>query len=424
MWRSIAYAVALRAATAALADVGGGGEPTAAGATTAAGAAAGGTTATAGGVMDPAIGGRGTEECWDRDVFCDFCDGCDCCELGRQGLQKNAAQTRSVFREFYTTPAYASFLACAELSPEALQRALDAHATNLTAAAARGGPRALPHELVFIVGFGGSGTTLLARLLSAHPDVYVGMEHKLANVFLRARERYAMEELTMSLTGGAALAADAALAGLLAQLLADSWATEASGKRVRGLKLFDAASVGRLARAFPEARFLHIVRDGRAAAASVARKSSSWANLVNGSALGAIPLEAALRSWAALERALEYEAPLLGDRYAKIAFEDLVRSPDVTLLRVCRLLGVPFQEEILRPAAAPRREPLVENARRFEDGVLPATWMDQCEHGVWAPRAIDREAADAWRRTWSPEDDARVQPLVWDVLREAGYVTA
>ena len=105
MRRSIAYAIALRAAAAALADVGGGGEPTAAGATTAAGAAAGGTTATAGGVMDPAIGGRGADECWDRDVFCDFCDGCDCCELGRQGLQKNAAQTRSVFREFYTTPA-------------------------------------------------------------------------------------------------------------------------------------------------------------------------------------------------------------------------------------------------------------------------------------------------------------------------------
>ena len=103
MRRSIAYAIALRAAAAALADVGGGGEPTAAGATTAAGAAAGGTTAV--GVMDPALGGRGSEECWDRDVFCDFCDGCDCCELGRQGLQKNAAQTRSVFREFYTTPA-------------------------------------------------------------------------------------------------------------------------------------------------------------------------------------------------------------------------------------------------------------------------------------------------------------------------------
>ena len=119
MWRSIAYAVALRAAAAALADVGGGGEPTAAGATTAAGAAAGGITATAGGVMDPAV--RGTEECWDRDVFCNFCDGCDCCDLGRQGLQKNAAQTRSVFREFYTTPAYASFLACAELSPAARQ---------------------------------------------------------------------------------------------------------------------------------------------------------------------------------------------------------------------------------------------------------------------------------------------------------------
>ena len=215
MWRSIAYAVALRAAAAALADVGGGGEPTAAGATTAAGAAAGGITATAGGVMDPAV--RGTEECWDRDVFCNFCDGCDCCDLGRQGLQKNAAQTRSVFREFYTTPAYASFLACAELSPEALQRALDAHATNLTAAAARGGPRALPHELVFIVGFGGSGTTLLARLLSAHPDVYVGMEHKLANVFLRARERYAMEELPMRMTGGAALTGEADLAGLLTQ---------------------------------------------------------------------------------------------------------------------------------------------------------------------------------------------------------------
>ena len=67
MWRSIAYAVALRAATAALADVGGGGEPTAAGATTAAGAAAGGTTATAGGVMDPAIGGRGAGGGMDGD---------------------------------------------------------------------------------------------------------------------------------------------------------------------------------------------------------------------------------------------------------------------------------------------------------------------------------------------------------------------
>ncbi|KAH8063325.1 hypothetical protein JL722_2492 [Aureococcus anophagefferens] len=66
-----------------------------------------------------------------------------------------------------------------------------------------------------------------------------------------------MEELTMSLTGGAALAPTRPR-GAAGPLLADSWATEASGKRVRGLKLFDAASVGRLARA-PEARFLHIV---------------------------------------------------------------------------------------------------------------------------------------------------------------------
>ena len=363
----------------------------------------------------------GSSECWDE--FCDYSPA-NCCDLQERGLEKVRQQAVAVVREFVTTPAYAAFVACAELSPEALARALAAHAGNLSAAAAAGGPRTLGARLVFIVGYGGSGTTLLAQLLSSHPEVYVGMEHKLVQVLVKTRERYAMCESEMSLAASVALAADAALGGLVAQLLEDSWPSEvlAPRKRWRGVKLVNARSVARLAKVFPRARFVHVVRDGRAAAASLVRKSREWSNIVDQTAMRPMTLDSATREWAVTERTLAYEAAILGPRYLRIRFEDLVRSPAPVLEAVARLLDVPFDPRLLRPAPPPDEGPLRDAARRFDAGALPADWIGHCDHATWPTRPIDAAVADNWKAAWSPEDDARVQDLAWDVLREAGYL--
>lgn len=88
----------------------------------------------------------------------------------------------------------------------------------------------------------------------------------------------------------------------------------------------------------PEARFLHIVRDGRDVALShqtmpygagnIAECATSWVNRTTMSAkMGRI---------------------LGSSRYMTVRFEDLVLDPRATLERICRFLGVSFDEAMLR----------------------------------------------------------------------------
>lgn len=103
--------------------------------------------------------------------------------------------------------------------------------------------------------------------------------------------------------------------------------------------------LGLLERLFPDALFVHLVRDGRDAALSYLAvppgiMTEPWGH----------PRDA--RGFACLWRTEVSAARDLGgrvgrDRYLELRYEDLVAEPAAVLRRVCAFAGIPFEDEML-----------------------------------------------------------------------------
>ena len=95
----------------------------------------------------------------------------------------------------------------------------------------------------------------------------------------------------------------------------------------------------RLAGLFPDARFIHLVRDPRAVAASLRSSAAHRSHAL-----------AAARRWrldTGFGLAME---GMLGSRALRVHYEDLVRKPEPTVRQVCAFLDLAFDAKMLRPA--------------------------------------------------------------------------
>lgn len=103
-----------------------------------------------------------------------------------------------------------------------------------------------------------------------------------------------------------------------------------------------------LASLYPGARFVHIVRDGRAVAASCLDLASrSLASRYAPRLPGTLP-EIAAHWNASIGTILSSLSALDRDRHATSRFEDLVVDPVSELRRLCAFLGVELDEDMLR----------------------------------------------------------------------------
>jgi hypothetical protein len=92
---------------------------------------------------------------------------------------------------------------------------------------------------------------------------------------------------------------------------------------------------GRLLDVWPDARFIHLVRDGRDVCASWLRLG--WeGNAYHGA-----------RSWRSRLREWEDVVPRLDGRFVEIRFEDLLARPRPVLHRICEFLGLSFEPAML-----------------------------------------------------------------------------
>lgn len=88
---------------------------------------------------------------------------------------------------------------------------------------------------------------------------------------------------------------------------------------------------------FPEAKFIHIVRDGRAVAASL--RNVDW---------GIPHIEKAARFWAEkLAYGLAAEQFLGDQKVLRVYYEELVEQTDTTIQRICQFLDLPFSHEMI-----------------------------------------------------------------------------
>jgi hypothetical protein len=90
----------------------------------------------------------------------------------------------------------------------------------------------------------------------------------------------------------------------------------------------------RLSRLFPQAKFIHIIRDGRDCAASFYRR---WRRTP----------ELTIYRWKHVVSVGKRQGLALTDRYLELRYEDLTLDPEGGLQRICAFLGLPFHPDLL-----------------------------------------------------------------------------
>jgi hypothetical protein len=282
------------------------------------------------------------------------------------------------------------------------------------------------NPFVFLVGCPRSGTTLLQRIVNAHPRIAITPE---------------TQWLPRLVSDPAAVTPDGQVTpGLIPQLLAHprfsqlgvgreqlqrllgSGAPVSYADFVRGLfdlygQTQDKRLVGdktpgyvrkirTLHALWPKAKFVHLIRDGRDVCLSVLdwkRKGERMADLYP--TWDEEPVITTALWWAEhIRRGRKQGLPLGRGLYYELRYEALVANPAEEIVKLCAFLGVPYDERMLhfhegRTSTAPGLSP--------KDAWLPIT-----------PGLRD------WRRQMTPEQVECFEAAAGDLVSELGYSRA
>jgi hypothetical protein len=278
----------------------------------------------------------------------------------------------------------------------------------------------------FIVGVGRSGTTLLRVLLDAHPALAIPAETGWVPLLaqlksapddeLRRRFRDAVTGFaTFPDLGLTPEAVRLALEGVAPFTVADGlrrvgWLYAASRGRERWGDKSPAhvTAVRAIHALLPEARVIHLIRDGRDVAASV---RDLWFR-------PAVALEGIGADWAARVRSAR-AAGLGKPWYLEVRYEDLVTDPQAALRSICELCELPVAAEMDNAGARARRR-LGELSRAHTDPTV--TGADRARLHARTGRPPSPERIGRWREVLGAEGVARVEHTAGDLLAELGYV--
>jgi hypothetical protein len=161
----------------------------------------------------------------------------------------------------------------------------------------------------------------------------------------------------------------------------------------------------------PEARFVHLIRDGRDVALSQLEVHH-----------GADEVGQAAADWVAgIEKARRASRRL--DGYVELRYEDLVDDPEPCLRRVCELVDLDFDPAMLdyhRDA----EERMAETIREFDRGAGGGTAISAEQRAAQhanVSKPPQRERAGRWRRDMTPEQLAAIEATAGPLLKDLGY---
>jgi len=169
----------------------------------------------------------------------------------------------------------------------------------------------------------------------------------------------------------------------------------------------------RIGRALPEARFIHLIRDGRDVALSQTERALNEQPPRN---------EQAARWVRRIEKAREQAGKLGGERYMEARYEDLVRDPEPILRRICGFIELDFDPAMLTyyEGAAQRLEEMVgELASDGRQAAQPEGY--RIANHAPTTKPPDPSKLDKWRREMSEDDRALYEGEAATMLKELGY---
>jgi hypothetical protein len=313
-------------------------------------------------------------------------------------------------------------------------------------------PAAASTASFFVVGYQKSGTTWLMQMLDSHPEILCKGEGRffgggwrqesvkridarrppssLYNAVLDAEYlRLWIERSVWSrnddteehLSNLTRMAIDYFLTGELSK----------TGKRLVGDKspLLTAETMEEIAGIYPEAKVIHIIRDGRDAVVSAAHHSRNFGKARKGvrtpgdrcaepgelqlageSIFAGNSLERMAAEWSRrVGKTVEDGPALLGESYTEVRYEDLLERPEEEVRRLLEFLGAGSNEEIVRRCV---------NAASFE------RLSGGRERGKEDSSSFFRKGvAGDWRRFFTREDRRIFKQEAGELLIEIGYET-
>jgi hypothetical protein len=285
-----------------------------------------------------------------------------------------------------------------------------------------------PPPAPFVVGVARSGTTLLRLQLDAHPELAVGPETGFGLVAsLPATATAAASTLLDAVTKletwpDLALDRDEARRALER---VQPWST---GAGLRALYRTLAAHEGKsrwgdktpihlgcmpaLAAALPEARFIHLIRDGRDVAASV--RGLPFAP-------GDGSIEAIARDWRDQIVAGRADAGGLA-HIREVRYERLVHEPEAVLRELCDFLELTFDPAMMR-AHERAADVMARLPHTRDSGGAPAARAELMARHAHLSRPPDPSRAGRWRAALSSDEVARFEAIAGGLLAELGYET-
>ena len=281
----------------------------------------------------------------------------------------------------------------------------------------------------FVVGVTRSGTTLLRLMLDAHGDLAVPPEtHFLPEAIdafkggemtperfvavvsahrrwpdfqLDPRELHArVEALEEPLRPGPCVRA-------FYRLYAEQAGKRRWGDKTPGYL----RKMGLIGRTLPEARFIHLIRDGRDVAVSI-----------TGLHFGPDTVREAAQRWVKRVRVAREQAERV-EHYLEVRYEDLVEDAEPTLRRICEYVELPWDPAMLdyHQRAPDRLQEITRDLPRSggEDEVIPAAQRVGIHALAAQPPQADR--VGRWRTEMDPADQAVFVETAGELLAELGY---
>jgi Sulfotransferase family len=284
----------------------------------------------------------------------------------------------------------------------------------------------------FVVGAPRSGTTMLRLMLDAHPDLAIPPETYFitkAQKAWRAAKRKPgenqVEAFIDSVTGHKRwpdfhLDADDFAArvrernprvlGDGVRVFYEMYAEKIDKPRWGDKTPFYVRKMDVIHKVLPEARFIHLIRDGRAVALSI---KDLW--------FGPDTISECAEFWVArLDEARENAQEL--PHYIEVIYEDLVRDPEPNLRKIADFIDVPFDERMVRYYENVDERIAVETPPEevAPDGRIVST-EERMKIMENLKRPPDPTRIDRWREQMSPEDVATFESIAGERLRELGY---
>jgi sulfotransferase family protein len=282
----------------------------------------------------------------------------------------------------------------------------------------------------FVIGMTRSGTTLLRLMLDSHPELTIPPEtHFVPDVIkafndgrdspeefvavMAASRRWAdfgipAEQLRRELEKLRPLLSPEVPLRAFYRLYAKGQRKRRWGDKTPGY----ATKMRRIQRTLPEARFIHMIRDGRDVALSLQEREAG------------LSTEQVARRWRHRINNTRRAAEHVPD-YVEIRYEDLVGDPETTLRRICDHIDLKWSPRMLdyHERAAERLEEMAQPLAAEEDKrALSAESRLEAHALTSEPPRTDRSGR--WRGEMAPDELATFEEHAGELLAELGYETA